>query len=209
MRAGDSWGIEVTVSSEWQLWHFHFTHSHFIHSHTFPLSPQISSAAMIRLCWGQPCFDLPPIPKFKFYKQRWRLAIGHFGQTNNHDWPQNYAANPSLMLPMAPGIAPHLQTAENPLVQNQKNLKQKFWELNVPSHSLMGARAKWTHLKCAISLCLSSTLERVINRHRIDLWQLWWWKCWSLGFIIDCFGKHDSEWTKRKFEKNVHDNYSG
>ena len=64
---------------------------------------------------------------------------------------------------MAPGIAPHLQTAENPLVQNQKNLKQKFWELNVPSHSLMGARAKWTHLKCAISLCLSSTLEIAIE----------------------------------------------
>ena len=136
------WGIVVThwgCSSEWQLWHFQLTressHSHFIHSP--PTFPQISSA-MIRSCWGQPWFDLPPVPKFKFYKQRWRLAIGHFGQTNIHDWPQNYAANPSLTLPMAPGIAAHLQTAENPLVHNLKlDLKE--------------SEAKVVRAQCAVS----------------------------------------------------------
>ena len=102
-----------------------------------PLSHLSTQMSSIRLCWGQACFDLPPIPKFKFYAQRWRLAIGHFGQTNNHDWPQNYAANPSLTLPMAPGIGPHLQTAENPLVQNQKNLKE--------------SEAKVLRAQCAVS----------------------------------------------------------
>ena len=101
------------------------------------LSLKISSA-MIRSCRGQPCFDLPPVQKFKFYKQRWRLAIGHFGQTNNHDWPQNYAANPSLTLPMAPGIAAHLQTAENPLIHNLKlDLKE--------------SEAKVVRAQCAVS----------------------------------------------------------
>ena len=51
-----------------------------------------------------------------------RLEQGHFGQTNNHDWPQNYAANPELTLPMAPGIAGHLQTAANLKVSNPERL---------------------------------------------------------------------------------------
>ena len=103
-------------------------------SSLFPTFPQISSA-MIRSCF---VFRPPTCSEVQVVQAKVASSNCPFWpQTNNHDWPQNYAANPSLTLPMAPGIGPHLQTAENPLVHNQKNLKE--------------SEAKVLRAQCAVS----------------------------------------------------------
>ena len=82
-------------------------------SSLFPTFPQISSA-MIRSCF---VFRPPTCSEVQVVQAKVASSNCPFWpQTNNHDWPQNYAANPSLTLPRAPGTAEHLQT----LVHNLK-----------------------------------------------------------------------------------------